>query len=114
MSCVAGVCSPTPEPTASVAVDDAQRSQTLVGIGAGLGYGLDEIVQHPRKAALFDSVFSDSGLTLLRLRNRYGHEGEEDLGSTSEIITAAAERLGQTPTIILNSASPPGSLKASG
>jgi glucuronoarabinoxylan endo-1,4-beta-xylanase len=114
MSCVAGVCSPTLEPTASVSVDDTQRFQSLVGIGAGIGYVLDEIVQHPRKAALFDSAFSDSGLTLLRLRNRYGQEGEEDLGSTSEIITAAAERLGQTPTIILNSASPPGSLKANG
>ena len=113
MSCVAGVCSPTPEPTASVSVDDTERFQALVGFGAGIAYVLDDIVQHPRKAAIFDTVFSESGLTVLRLRNRYG-QTDADLGSTSEIVTAARERLEVVPTIVLNSASPPGSLKANG
>ncbi len=114
MSCVAGVCSPTPEPTAHVSVDDTRRFQTLVGIGAGIGYVFEEIVEHPRETALLDAMFSESGLTLLRLRNRYGQAGEEDLGSTSEIVTAATERQGRAPTLILNSASPPPSLKANG
>ena len=112
LSCVAGVCVPTPEPTVQVSIDDAQRFQALVGIGAGIGYVFEDIVQHPRKDALFDAMFSQSGITLLRLRNRYGQAGEEDLGSTSEIVTAATDRLGRTPTILLNSASPPGALKA--
>jgi len=110
-SCVAGVCSPVPEPTASVSVDDTQRYQTLVGIGAGLAYVVDEVVQHPRKAALFDAMFSQSGLSMLRLRNRHGQDGES-VESTGEIVAAATERMGQPPTIMLNCASPPSALKA--
>lgn len=113
-SCVAGVCTPAPTATAIVEVDDSQRFQTLVGIGAAVGYVFDEIAQHPRKEALFDAMFSGSGLTVLRLRNRYGQPREEDLESTGELVSAATGRLGRTPTIILNSASPPGSLKENG
>ena len=113
MSCVAGVCAPMPEPTVQVSVDDTERFQTFVGIGAGIAYVLDQIVQHPAKEALFDTVFAESGLTVLRLRNRYG-QTDQDLASTSEIVTAARERLEVTPTIVLNSASPPGALKANG
>jgi glucuronoarabinoxylan endo-1,4-beta-xylanase len=112
-SCVAGVCSPIRQPTVRVLVDDTQRFQTLVGIGAGLAYVVDEVAQHPRKAALFDAMFADSGFTVLRLRNRYGQNGEE-VGTTGEVVSEASERMGQVPTIILNSASPPGTLKANG
>jgi glucuronoarabinoxylan endo-1,4-beta-xylanase len=94
-----------------VSVDDTLRFQALVGIGAGMGYVVDEIVQHSRQAELFDAMFAASGFTMLRMRNRYGQEGDEDLESTREITTAATERLDEPPTIILNSASPPGSLK---
>ena len=113
-SCVGGVCSPMLEPTAIVSVDEAQRYQSLVGIGAGMGYVFEEIVQHPREAAVFDAMFADFGITLLRLRNRYGQRDEEDLESVSEIVAAARERLGRSPTIILNSTSPPGALKENG
>jgi glucuronoarabinoxylan endo-1,4-beta-xylanase len=113
-SCVAGVCAPLRTPTVRVAVDESVRFQTLVGIGAGIGYLFDAIAEHPRKAAMFDAMFADSGFTVLRLRNRYGQAGEEDLSSTSEMVAAAAERLGQPPLIILDSASPPPALKANG
>ena len=113
-SCVAGVCVPSREPTTIVSVDEAQRFQTLVGFGAGVSYVLDEVAQHPRKAELFDAMFSGTGLSVLRLRNRHGDDGGGGLGSTSEIVAAAAERLGRPPMIILNSGSPPGALKANG
>lgn len=113
-SCVAGVCVPTPEQTALVSVDESQRFQTLVGFGAGIGYVFDEIARHPRKEELFDALFSGTGLNVLRPRNLHLPGGEEDLSSSVEIVTAAEERLGQRSVIILNSASPPGSLKANG
>src|SRR5690606_8988467 len=75
----------------------------------------NEVAEHPRSAALFDAMFSDTGLSVLRLRNRYGHEEDPAfLSSTQTIVDAATERLGRAPTIILNSASPPSSLKANG
>jgi O-glycosyl hydrolase len=113
-SCVAGVCVPTPEQTALVSIDESQRFQTLVGFGAGIGYVFEEIVRHPRKDALFDALFSGTGLNVLRPRNLYVQGVEEDLSSSAEIVTAAEQRLEQDPIIILNSASPPGSLKVNG
>ncbi len=113
-SCVAGVCTPLPEPRAQVLVDASQRFQTLIGIGAGLGYVVDEIAQHPLKAELFDAMFSQSGLTMLRVRNRFGLQNEGGLGTTGEIIAAATERLGQAPLVLLTSLGPPGALKQNG
>ncbi|MBN1654565.1 MAG: hypothetical protein JXA30_12405 [Deltaproteobacteria bacterium] len=115
MTCVAGVCMPTLEQTALVSVDESQRFQTLVGFGANIGYVNEEMARHPRKEALFDAMFSGTGLNVLRLRNRYyGQDDDEDLGYSGDIVTAATERQGRNPTIILSSASPPDSLKANG
>lgn len=110
-SCVAGVCTPTLEPAAHVSVDQSERFQTLTGIGSAIAYINDEVAAHPRKAALFDALFRDSGFTVLRLRNRY-EAGADNLASTEEIVNAATNRLGHAPTIFLNSASPPAALKA--
>src|SRR5690606_29475139 len=79
-ACVADVCAPALEPSALVSVDVTQRYQTLVGIGAGVAYLNDEVGRHPRKTELFDAMFSGTGLSVLRLRNRYGQD-EDDLGS---------------------------------
>lgn len=113
-SCVAGVCSPTPEPTVRVTVDSSIRYQTLVGFGATVGYVQNELVRHPEKTALYDAMFSGVGLDVLRVRNSYGYEGDTDLPATREIIDAATESLGRAPTVVLSSWSPPAALKANG
>jgi glucuronoarabinoxylan endo-1,4-beta-xylanase len=105
------MCVPALEPSSNVTIDDSRQFQTLVGVGAGVAYINDEIAMHSQKQALFDAMFSGSGLTMLRLRNRLGDDGA-DLTSTREIVAAATERQGQAPSILLNSASPPPSLKA--
>ncbi len=112
-ACVAGVCSAVPEPTARVTVDASTRYQTLVGFGAGVAYTDDEIVRHPRKAALYQAMFVDLGSDVLRLRNRYGTT-DPNLASFAEIVTAATESLGRKPTVLLTSFSPPAALKANG
>lgn len=113
-ACVAGVCSPLPPPTVEVTIDRSTRYQSLVGFGASFGYAIDEVAQHPNREALYDAFFADGGMNLIRVRNRFGHEGEEDLTSAVEVVSGAAERLGSRPTVLLNSASPPGALKANG
>jgi hypothetical protein len=102
-----------PTPTARVTIDVAARYQTLVGFGAGIGYVDDEIARHPQKADLYDAMFGEAGIDVLRLRNRHG-DPTGDLSSVTEIVGAATERLGRTPTILLISASPPAALKANG
>jgi len=113
MSCVAGVCTPALEPTAHVAVDDTRRFQAFAGVGAAVAYVTDEVVQHPKKQALFDAMFSDTGLNILRLGNDY-RESPDDLAGSAEVYEAATERLGRAPTVILTSASPPSALKVNG
>lgn len=113
-ACVAGVCSPLPEPTAHVTIDTGRRYQTLLGLGAGVTYMNDDLAAHPLAADLYDVLFLDSGFELLRLRNRHGVEDAEDLTSSAEIVAAATARLGHPPTTLLTSFSPPAALKANG
>ena len=112
-ACVAGVCSPVPEPTVRVAVDTSIRYQTLVGFGASVGYVQNEIVRHPNQPALYDTMFAGAGLDILRVKNSYGYTGE-DIESTSAIVDAASESLERAPTVLLTSWSPPDSLKVNG
>lgn len=111
--CVADVCAPIAVPTVRVTLDTTMRHQTLEGFGASLAYADDAIVAHPDKAALYDLVFDEAGLDVLRMRNRY--DGEASGGALEpavEIISAAAQRLGRMPLVFMTSASPPAELKA--
>jgi len=110
--CVAGVCTPVPEPTAHVTVDVGTLHQTLVGFGASVAYDEDEITSHPQKFALYQTVFAGLGIDILRLRDRFGHTGDDNLDTTRELVDAAATSLGHTPTLFMTSWSPPPSLKA--
>lgn len=113
-ACVAGVCAPLREGTEVVTVDPSARHQTLVGLGAGTVWLTDEIANHPAASALFDAMFADSGLEVVRLFNRYDDYGTSDLSTSVAIMSAATERLGAPPTLLLTSTSPPAALKANG
>jgi glucuronoarabinoxylan endo-1,4-beta-xylanase len=111
-SCVAGVCTPDGEATASVSVDETLRYQTLEGFGTSFGFAEDELAAHPHKLAIYDAM-ADAGLDALRFGNR--HEGTlEPLRAAGEIVVAMRERLGRTPLLFMTSASPPAALKANG
>jgi glucuronoarabinoxylan endo-1,4-beta-xylanase len=112
--CVASVCTPVPVPAAHVSVDPGARHQVLTGFGATVAYSEGDITTHPKKDALYTAVFADLGLDVLRLRNRYGHVGDDDLTSAKELVTQAATSLGHTPKIFMTSWSPPAALKANG
>lgn len=111
-ACVADVCRPEPEPTARIDVDPSVTYQTLVGFGATLAYVEAQVVGHPRRDALYGAMFADLGLDVLRLRNRYGYSGDDDLTTAGAIVSAASASLSRTPTVMLTSWSPPAALKA--
>lgn len=113
-ACVAGVCAPLREATELVTVDPSARHQTLVGFGAGTVWLTDELAAHPAADALCDALFTDAGLDVLRLFNRYDDYGTSDLSSSVALMSAATERLGAPPTLLLTSTSPPAALKANG
>ncbi len=113
-SCVAGVCVPELESAATVTLDTSARHQTLVGFGASLAYADDGIVAHAQKDALYDLLFVDAGLDVLRLRNRHQDGGADSLQPAREIVEAASERIGRTPFLFMTSGTPPEALKANG
>lgn len=101
---------PLVPPTPQVSVDTARGYQVLVGFGASLPYGENQIVNHPQSAQLFDAIFQDLGLDVLRLRNRY--VDSSDVSSTAKLIAGASASLGRAPGLFLTSWTPPLSLKA--
>jgi len=111
-ACVAGACSPLPEPAVNVISDPSATHQALIGIGATLAYSEADVVRHPSGDALVAALFSELGLDLLRFRNRHGHTGDEDLASAADLVALATDDLGRAPTVILSSWSPPAALKA--
>ena len=112
--CVAGVCAPVPTPDTQVTIDTQVKHQTLTGFGASVAYSEAQITSHPRKAALYAAVFAGLGLDVLRMRDRYGHAGDDDLTSAVELVTAAQASLGRAPTLFMTSWSPPPALKVNG
>jgi hypothetical protein len=57
---------------------------------------------------------AELGLDVLRLRNRFGYTGDDDLSSAGEIVSGVAASLGREPTLLLTSWSPPATMKANG
>ena len=98
-----------------VTVDPTTTFQTLEGFGAAVGWFHQSILQHPKREEIFDLIFKDLGLDILRFRNRYDHIDEEvDLDNEADILAAAVERADTPLSIMLSSWSPPANLKQSG
>ncbi|HEY5960995.1 MAG TPA: hypothetical protein VIV60_30775 [Polyangiaceae bacterium] len=112
-TCVSGICNPIANPGSHVTVLPKTRLQTLTGFGATLAYAETAVVNHPKRAELYNAMFSTLGLDVLRLRNRYGYSEDADLTTAAAIVQAATSSLGRRPTVLLASWSPPTSLKAS-
>lgn len=119
-TCASGVCvpaisaAPPDDTTPRIEVDTGVVHQTLTGFGASLSFSEDAMVANPQKEALYDFLFADSGLDVIRLRNRYVDLDTPDFTATSELIAAATERMGRKPLLLLTSGSPPAALKANG
>ena len=110
-ACVAGVCSPVPKAAADVSIDIETQHQDLVGFGASIAYGEGQITGHAQKSALYDAVFNDLGLDVLRFRNRFQHAGDDDLTTAGDLVAAGNASLGHPLAVFLSSWSPPPALK---
>jgi glucuronoarabinoxylan endo-1,4-beta-xylanase len=109
--CVAGVCEPERTRDLYVSIDTEVRHQTLLGFGGSLNLNEETLVAHPLRQALYDALFLDSGLDMVRLRNRFD-DNAGALGAVAEVLEAITDRLGGRPTVLLTEASPPAALKA--
>jgi glucuronoarabinoxylan endo-1,4-beta-xylanase len=102
---------------AHLSINAEQKYQTLVGFGAAEAWGAEDLTKHPLKAQIYQAIFSDLGLDILRFRNKYDRQDPDDQGGIAaevEILQQATISLGHAPKLLLSSWSPPGTLKASG
>jgi glucuronoarabinoxylan endo-1,4-beta-xylanase len=101
---------------ATVTLVQAERHQTLEGFGASIAWYQSTIV--PKSPpGVFQLLFPDLGLDILRFRNRYQRmtkPEDNNIAEDVEILQKATAALGHRPKILLSAWSPPASLKASG
>lgn len=97
----------------SIEIETTQTYQTMEGFGAAVAWYNNWLADHPNKAELYDLLFRDLNLDILRLRNTYRYNpsfGASDV----EILTGAEATLGRSLTVFMSSWSPPANLKSNG
>ena len=99
--------------TASVSIAMDTRFQTLEGFGAAVGWMHDRIVGDTPKG-LYELLFPQLGLDILRLRNRYNRKEQNDAHpeQDAEIWKRANEASGHQLKLLMTSWSPPAAIKA--
>jgi len=114
-------CSSPEDPVnVSVEIDSTAQHQTLVGFGAATAY--QAYLLSSRTDDIFQVLFVDSGLDILRLGNWYQNQDSSSTASTpfgdyaeAQIVQkAAAARGGTPPKILMSSWTPPAYLKSNG
>lgn len=58
-----------------VAVKPNTKKQTIDGFGGSIAYYENWVVSHPKRTMIYDYLFRDLGLSILRSRNMYMNEG---------------------------------------
>jgi glucuronoarabinoxylan endo-1,4-beta-xylanase len=100
---------------AKVTIDPAERHQTLEGFGASVAWHLETITGNA-PAGIYQLLFPELGLDILRFRDRYARSNPDDgdLRQEVEILRRGTAALGHPPKIMLSSWAPPAALKADG
>jgi len=97
-----------------VSIDIQQKYQTIDGFGGSLAYYDGWLPAHPNRSKIYDYLFSDLGLSILRLRNTYMNEGGDnpDMNNSETIVSEGKKR--SSFDIMISSWSPPGKYKSNG
>ncbi|MFW5982149.1 MAG: hypothetical protein ACOCQO_02965, partial [Halanaerobiaceae bacterium] len=92
-------------------IDINTRQQEIYGFGAATAWYQGWLIEHPNKDEIYDLIFKELGIDILRLQNWYGKA--DDIGAEDpEIVQAAEESLGEEITILMTSWVPPVELKS--
>lgn len=87
--------------------------QTMRGFGAALAYYEGWLTAHPKKAEIYEAVFGELSLDILRLRNAFEYDPDM-VGRAKEFVEAAQSSLGKPIDVLVSSWGPPAYLKSNG
>ncbi len=100
---------------ATATVDTSEVHQTMEGFGASVAYEVWQLFSHSEKGEVYNYLFKELGLDILRLRNIYGNSEEDYIfGLYEEIADSFYSKSENDPKILISSWSPPAELKSNG
>jgi len=98
---------------AAATVDTSEVHQTMEGFGASVAWEVWQLYNHSEKSEVYNYIFKELGLDILRLRNIYENVGEEYIfGLYGEIVDSFYSLSENEPKIMISSWSPPADLKS--
>lgn len=95
----------------TVEIKTDEQYQTIKGFGASLAYYENWLTAHPNRSEIYNVIFSELSLDILRVRNAYGYD-EGMVGRVKQFAAAAESSLGHPIDILVTSWGPPASLKS--
>ncbi len=90
--------------------------QQIEGFGGAAVYDCPSLINHTQRETIYDLLFKDLGIEILRIRNTYGYsDGGSNMAATKKIIAEAKEPQ-RSPGLKIELVpwSPPGYLKSNG
>jgi glucuronoarabinoxylan endo-1,4-beta-xylanase len=97
--------------TNTVSINFEETHQTMEGFGASLAYYENWLTAHPKKAEIYDAIFAELSLDILRVRNAFDYDSGM-IERVVEFAQAAESSLGKPITILSSSWGPPAYLKS--
>ncbi|MBN2348528.1 MAG: T9SS type A sorting domain-containing protein [Bacteroidales bacterium] len=85
--------------------------QTVEGFGASLAFYENWLIAHPNKKEIYEAIFGELSLDILRIRNAYDYDAEM-IVRVGEFIQEAEASLGYPIKILSTSWGPPAYLKS--
>lgn len=99
---------------ATATVDTSEVHQTMEGFGASVAYEVWQLYSHSEKSEVYNYLFKELGLDILRLRNVYDRGEDYIFGNYAEIVDSFYSKSENDPKVLISSWSPPAELKSNG
>ncbi|SHF58982.1 Por secretion system C-terminal sorting domain-containing protein [Mariniphaga anaerophila] len=95
----------------SIQMNVDEENQAITGFGASLAYYENWLTAHPNRAEIYDVIFKELSLDILRVRNTFGYDNEM-INHVKQFVSAAESSLGHPVDVMVTSWGPPGYLKS--
>jgi len=92
-------------------IDPDNQFQTVEGFGASLAYYETWLTAHPNKKEIYNAIFKELSLNILRVRNAYDYDAEM-VDRVSEFVQESEAITGKPIKILSTSWGPPAYLKS--
>lgn len=93
-----------------ISMDPSSTHQTIRGFGGSLAYYENWLTAHPKKSEIYDALFNELSLDILRLRNAHDYDPGM-VERATEFVQAAESSSGRPIKVLSTSWGPPGWLK---